>query len=268
MAVITLLTDFGLTDGFVGIMKGVILGINPSVTIVDITHDIDAQDVVAAAYQLKASYRFFPKNAIHLAIVDPGVGSDRKILVCRAGGYYFIAPDNGILTPIIQEIEINAMVRVENSDYFLKPVSQTFHGRDIFAPVAAHLSRGTALPTLGPAVAEPQIKRLDLRKPKILAGNICQGTIIAIDRFGNLISDIGREVVRKVVGPDQVHQAVVRIGEREIDGLVSHYQSRKLNTPLAVIGSWGTLEIAVNGGSARAYFGARKGDRVRVGKRV
>ncbi|MCD6224235.1 MAG: SAM-dependent chlorinase/fluorinase, partial [Deltaproteobacteria bacterium] len=190
MSIITLLTDFGVEDEYVGIMKGVILSINPSSTIVDITHQIAPQDIIAAAYRIKFSYKYFPEKTVHLVIVDPGVGSGRPLLAAKIQGHFFLAPDNGILTPLLDDGDIDTLVFVENSEYFLDSVSQTFHGRDIFAPVAAHISKGIDIMELGKLADIKSLARLSVEKPFIADNGELSGIIVSIDRFGNLITNI------------------------------------------------------------------------------
>ena len=149
MSIITLLTDFGTEDAYVGVMKGVILSINPSAEVVDVCHYINPQDLIEAAYLIKSSYRYFPKGTIHIIVVDPGVGGNRLIVAVKLSGHIFLAPDNGVLTLLLDEGEVDTIVRVENTHYFLNSISQTFHGRDIFAPVGSHLSRGVFIENLG-----------------------------------------------------------------------------------------------------------------------
>ncbi|MEA3434835.1 MAG: SAM-dependent chlorinase/fluorinase, partial [Thermodesulfobacteriota bacterium] len=157
MSIITLTTDFGTDDEYVGIMKGVILSLNPSAVIVDITHHIDPQDLLQAAYTIYSSYRYFPQKTVHVVIVDPTVGSNRKIIAFKIDDHIFLAPDNGVLTLLINERKINSIGRIDNTNYFLDPVSRTFHGRDIFAPVSAHLSMGVPIKKLGTTVAQNKL---------------------------------------------------------------------------------------------------------------
>lgn len=190
MSIITLLTDFGTEDEYVGLMKGVILSINPSAAIVDITHRIAPQNIAQAAFSLHASYRYFPDRSVHLVVVDPGVGTRRDLLVLKVRKHLFVAPDNGVLTLLLSETGIMTMVRVTNSEFFLKPVSRTFHGRDIIAPVGAHLSKGIDLRKIGEEINPTDAVRLDELQARTLENGGIIGKIVAIDHFGNLISNI------------------------------------------------------------------------------
>jgi S-adenosylmethionine hydrolase len=268
MAIITLLTDFGTTDEYVGVMKGVILSFNPSATIVDITHHIEPQNIIQAAYTLTAAYPFFPKGSVHVAVVDPGVGSDRSIIAIKKQGHIFLAPNNGVLTLLMQNNMVDALFSVENSGYFLKTVSNTFHGRDIFAPVSAHLSMGLALSKLG-SPAEPQdMVRASLPQPFINADNHLIGTIIAIDHFGNLITDIDAARLRQFCRQDENNQLEISIRDHKISGLADNYANDTPQKALALINSRDHLEIAVNEGSAAICLNAQKGDSVTLGIRL
>ena len=269
MPIITLLTDFGIDDEYVGVMKGVILSINPSATIVDITHHIDPQDLIQAAYTIKSSYRYFPEGTVHIVVVDPGVGSNRAILALEMMGHIFLAPDNGVLTLLMDDGDIDSIIRVDNSSYFLEYVSRTFHGRDIFAPVGAHISMGVEIKKLGAPVKKRDLVHLPVQYPCISDNGELVGTIISIDRFGNLITNIDLKNLEEFckaerVGPADTERLEIRIGKTEITGLSKNYESVRPQSPLAVIGSRGYLEIAVNCGNARNYFAAEKGDVVRV----
>src|SRR5574337_20278 len=189
--IITLLTDFGNQDAYVGIMKGVIAGINPLANIIDICHDIPPQDIFNGAYLLSTSYKYFPEGTIHVAIVDPGVGSQRDIVCVEAQHHIFLVPNNGILSFIAQEEKPKSIFRVTNNRYCLPSPSNTFHGRDVFAPVAAHLSLGIKPQQLGMKVN--QLEQLDIPKPHYKKTGQLEGQIIYIDRFGNLITNITRE---------------------------------------------------------------------------
>lgn len=267
MAVITLLTDFGLEDAYVGIVKGVILSVNPSVTIVDISHQINPRDLVRAAYLIESSYSYFAPGTVHVAVVDPGVGSDRSIVGVEVKGHRFLAPDNGVLTAVLAKGPADRVVRVENRSLFLKSVSTTFHGRDIFAPVAAHWSMGLDLGALGPTVDSRALVRLSLPQP-VAAGDMEMiGRVITSDRFGNLITNIREQDLILFMETFDTSGLTVQIGGRTIHGLSVCYASVAFGKPLALIGSTGRLEISVNGGSALHYFGAEPGQEVSI-KRV
>ena len=264
MSTITLITDFGLKDTYVGLMKGVILSVNPDAAIVDITHHVDPHDLSQAAFIIKSSYRYFPAGSVHVIVVDPGVGSRRAIVALTMMGQTFLAPDNGILTLIVDEGDIDAIVRVENSDYFLKAVSRTFHGRDIFAPVAAHISLGIDLNLLGAPVKQKDLVRMNIPTPFMAHKDELVGAIVFIDAFGNCITNIDLSRFESFYKGGGDKRLQIIIGQKKIYGLGSNYQSVSPQSPLAIIGSFGCLEIAVNCGSARRYFGVQKGDPVRV----
>ena len=191
--IITLTTDFGTSDPYVGIMKGVILSINPKAKIIDITHSIPPQDIISAGVTIKNSFSFFPEKTIHLAVVDPGVGSKRSPLLIKTEKYFFIGPDNGLFSSIISNEKIENIVKITNKNYFLKKVSRTFHGRDIFAPVTAHLSTGKRPDTFGPDLKNPIITPFP--KPCIVNKNEAEGEVIHIDRFGNLLTNISTSFI-------------------------------------------------------------------------
>ena len=264
MALITLLTDFGLRDEYVGVMKGVIAGINADARTVDITHQIDPQDVVHGAFILAASFSYFPRDTIHVAVVDPGVGSGRRILAVEAAGHRFLAPDNGLLERVLAGQADARVVSVENQHHFLSPVSQTFHGRDIFAPVAARLACGLPLQQLGPVVDRQTIVTGIVPWCCFSSNRVIEGVVVAIDRFGNLLTNID------IVALDQLQQRfpgapiTVQLAGKRIRGIATVYQGGEQKIPLAILGSRRLLEISVNCGSAHHILGAEKNDAVRV----
>jgi S-adenosylmethionine hydrolase len=245
-------------------MKGVILCINPSVTIVDITHRIDSQDIVQAAYAIRSAYRFFPSGSVHLIVVDPGVGTERSLLALELGKQYFVAPDNGVLTFLFNEKAVSSIVNLTNSNYFLETVSRTFHGRDIIAPVGAHLTRGVKLHEMGDAISLSEAVRLENLNPRVSANGEIAGIIVAIDHFGNLITNIDFQLLAPNILPRSSRRIRIRIGSHTISGIGETYENGAPNTPLALIGSRGFLEIAVNKGRAAVVLNARKGDAVQV----
>lgn len=264
MSIISLLTDFGTDDEYVGTMKGVILSINPSAKIIDITHHLDPQDIVQAAYLIQSCYAYFPKGTVHIVVVDPGVGTSRSIIILKTEGYVFLAPDNGVLTRVMKSDNIDSIVCVNNSNFFLEPVSHTFHGRDIFAPVGAHLSKGVEITKFGATVNKKDIIHLDLPEPCLTDKGELVGSIVSIDRFGNLVTNIDQHRLEKFLNGGAEIELVVKIGKGQIRGLSQSYQSTGLKEPLAIIGSRGYLEIAVNHESARNHFNVQKGDSVSV----
>jgi hypothetical protein len=239
---ITLLTDFGTADYFVGAMKGVILSINPQAVMVDITHDIPAQHVAAGAFTLLAAYDVFPEGTIHVAVVDPGVGSTRRPIVVSAGKHLFVGPDNGIFSYIYDRNPSFEAFHITAAKYFRQPVSNTFHGRDIFAPVAAALSTGVDPSSLGPRFSDP-IQILKSVEPHI----------IHIDRFGNLITNITRDQFKD--GMRLVVNGKVISAHRSFFG----ENVGEMDEPFAIWGSAGLLEIAVNGQSAAEVLGVEHG---------
>ena len=264
MSIITLLTDFGVIDEYVGIMKGVILSINPLAAIVDITHHIAPQDLIQTAYVIASSYVYFPQGTVHIIVVDPGVGGDRAIIALERMGHILLAPDNGVLTLLFEAGNIGPIIRVENPSYFLDSISQTFQGRDIFAPVGAYLSKGIELEVLGAPVDQKDLVCLSIQKPFISEESELVGLIVWIDRFGNLITNIDFSSLDKFCTSDRGPSPRIKIGGQLITGFSKSYGSVGLQKPLAIIGSRGYLEIALNCGSAENYFGAKKGDAVRV----
>lgn len=264
MTIVSLLTDFGIEDEYVGVMKAVILSINPTAVTVDLTHQIPPQNIFHAAQVISASYRFFPGKSIHVIVVDPGVGSERAILAYEKRGHIFIAPDNGVLTLLVEETGEDRIYLVQNPDYFLNPVSRTFHGRDIFAPVAAYLSKGVAIERLGPMLGTDKIMRLAIPKAFVDEAGAIVGNIVSTDHFGNLITNIDLKLLdRYGIRPKN---AVIALGDVKLEGIHNHYSSVSPGIALAVIGSRGVIEIAVNQGNARTTLRAVVGELVRVGK--
>lgn len=256
--IITLMTDFGTSDHYVGVMKGVILNINPQAQIVDITHTIPPQDVHAAAFLIDSAYRYFPTGTIHVIVVDPGVGSERRALVCHTETAYFVCPDNGILTHILRNEERIHTVALENSAYFLPQVSNTFHGRDIFAPVAAHLSHSIGIDRLGNPVTHPV--QLPVPRPEVTDKAVI-GQVIWIDSFGNLVTNVSHEILELLEGQDSV---VIHAGGAEIDRLNRSYAESAVSEVLAIIGSFNRLEISINQGNAAQVLGLKRGDRIAI----
>ncbi len=260
-SLITLTTDFGYADHFVGVMKGVILGINPTARIIDISHQIDSQDIKEAAFVLKLAYRYFPKNTIHVVVVDPGVGSSRRPILVSTRDYYFIGPDNGIFSYIYKEEESIRVLEISAEHYFLQSPGHTFHGRDIFAPVAGWLSRGIEVGNFGLDVED--YVRFELSEPEIKEGLII-GKIIHIDKFGNLITDIEKAHIDELTKKTGKEQLEVRVKDQVIIDISSYYSQTKPNIPGAIIDSSGYLEIYSYLGSAKELLKASKGDEVGV----
>ena len=243
--VITLLTDFGTADYFVGAVKGAILSVNPAVVIADITHEIPPQDIEAAAFTLLAAYPTFPPETIHVAVVDPGVGSTRRPIIVRAGRSLFVGPDNGLFTYIYDREPSHQTFHVTAEKYFRPSPSTTFHGRDIFAPVAAALSKGVKPEAFGPLITD-EVRLATSLKPRI----------IHIDRFGNCITNITRDLF------DSSKQQTLLVKRKAIDIFVNFYGAAPPNTLFAIWGSAGFLEISMNGKSAAKILGAKRGDTI------
>ncbi len=252
MPIVTLLTDFGWRDFYVAAIKGVVLAAAPGTTLVDIGHDVAPGDVEEAAFLLHAAAPVFPTGTVHLAVVDPGVGSARRLLAAARGGSFFVAPDNGLLSPILADAEVCA---IERADLFRPAPGETFHGRDRLAPAAAWLARGEALAALGAAVSDPV--RLALPLPRRAPG-LLQGRIAHVDRFGNLVTDLpaawltGALLLARVDGK---HESRRRVG---------HYGNLAPREPGVLVGSLGTLELALRGASLAAAWSVGRGAQVEV----
>ncbi len=256
--IITLTTDFGLDDSYVGIMKGVILSRAPDARIIDLTHKIKPQDIQTAALTLQHGYPFFPKGCVHLIVVDPGVGSDRRIICLENDGHFFIGPDNGVLSPYFKSC--TTLHQVTNTDLFLKEISNTFHGRDIMAPVAASLTAGLSIKEVGPSINPDQCVWLELPSA-IISGRSINGTIIHIDHFGNLRSSITKNDLKNC---EDWKNLRVSVGFHSIEGLSDSYADVGNHKTLAIIDSQGYLEVAVKNGSGAEKLNAKVGDRVVV----
>ncbi|MBT3336741.1 MAG: SAM-dependent chlorinase/fluorinase [Anaerolineae bacterium] len=257
MGILTLLTDFGTQDGFIGVMKGVIWGICPDVKIADLSHQIEPQNVLQGAITLSRVAPFFPEGTVHVAVVDPGVGTKRRAIAAQLGMQRYVAPDNGLLTPLIQAAEEKHLpmtfVDLDNPDYWLKSITGTFHGRDLFAPVGAHLAAGVPLEELGTPIGNPTL--LGLSTPeKTDTGWLAHITLI--DHFGNIRTDLRTEQIEG--------DPIIRILGHEIKGLVKSYGHREVGTLVALSDSGGYLEVAVVNGSAAKKVGAKVGDVVEV----
>lgn len=264
MPIITLSTDFGAVDEYVGAMKGVILTVYPSVAIVDVTHELPAHDVRYAAHALAAFYRFFPRDTVHVIVVDPGVGTERRILAVETDVHTFIAPDNGVLTQVFQNEPVHRIVSVENPAYFQETVSQTFHGRDVFSPVAAWVSKGVDIGRIGPVVDAGETVRLSLPAPQRLDDRTLMGTVTMVDRFGNLTTNIDVRTLTDFLGDARPEAVSADIKGYRIDGLSTSYASAGAGQPLMIVGSRDALEIAVNRGNASRRFGTVEGEDVRL----
>lgn len=252
-AIITLTTDFGSSSPYVAAMKGVILSINPDATIIDVTHDIPPQDIRAGAIALADTTSRFPAGSIHVAVVDPGVGTNREIVYTDFGSRHYIGPNNGLFTGLARREAPDRIIAIENREFWLPEVSNTFHGRDIMAPVAAHLSLGVSPGTLGSPLNELHI--LDWPEVRIVPGKI-EGSITSIDSFGNLITDITDEMLANTPTDDTVE---IVCDEHETRGIFKTYGDQPEMTLMALVGSSGKLELAIVGDSAKIMLGVSAG---------
>lgn len=254
MPVATLTTDFGTKDWFAGVMKGVILRSQPFASIVDLSHDVPPGDVRAGSFVLRSSCRYFPPETVHIAVVDPGVGSDRKAIAVQARHGVFVGPDNGLLSWAVAPDEVLAIRELKNPALFLQPMSGTFHGRDIFAPAAAHLLRGAPWEDLGPGLEE--MVRLPWPGSQRTEKQI-QTEVVYVDRFGNAITSLDSELI-----PKEEPRLRVLLTSGVSIPMAPYYQAVPTGHPLAIAGSCGLLEISVHGGSAADQMGLRPGSRV------
>jgi S-adenosylmethionine hydrolase len=256
---ITFTTDFGLTEHYVGAMKGVIHGIHPSATIVDITNAVQSFDILDGAMAIFQAYHYFPKDTIHVVVVDPGVGGTRRPILVTAGLYQFVAPDNGVLSLVYEREERVSVRHITSEHYFHQPVSNTFHGRDVFAPVAAYLSKGVDSAKFGDEISD--YVRFAAPKPKAAAPNTWKAVVLKTDKFGNLITNIT---------PDDIPQLFdgssgtfkITVGKAEVTKLCASYSQSPPGELFAVLGSTGFLEISANKAAASRLAGADKGSEV------
>lgn len=257
--IITLTTDYGTSDHLVGVLKGVILSINPDVTLVDITHRVLAHDLLDGALTIGQAYKYFPPKTIHLVVVDPGVGTQRRPLLVAGDQHYFVAPDNGVLSSVYDQSEALNAWHVTSEHYFRSPVSNTFHGRDVFAPVAAWLSKSWQTASFGEAITD--FVRFSLPKPKE-TGNGVKGAVLRIDHFGNLITNITPKEVPVLAAADG--KFTIRVGTGQITKVVPTFAEGATGEAIGIIGSSGYLEISVNKGNAARTLGVARGAEVTV----
>jgi S-adenosylmethionine hydrolase len=264
MVVITLLSDFGGTE-YSALMKGVILSINPEVQIIDITHNITPQNIMEGSFVLKNSVHYFPEGSIHTSVVDPGVGSSRKAIAVECHRGILIGPDNGLLVPAAKVLGLKNIYEISNTKFLAEKISDTFHGRDIFAPVAAALAKDmTQLSELGPLMNESPVE-LEVEQPKVFEGQL-RGQIMHIDHFGNLITDVPASMVEKVLPvSDSYHPLELYLNESYVQiEFLKNYSQAKEGRIIAVISSSGHLEFAVASGSASLRMTARVGDKFKI----
>jgi S-adenosyl-L-methionine hydrolase (adenosine-forming) len=253
--IITLTTDFGYRDGFPAVMKGAILSINKDLNIIDISHDVPVFDVASAAWLLANSFSWFPPGTVHIAVVDPGVGTGRRAVAMAGDGHFFVGPDNGIFTGVLARLSSVETVELRPGAYTLKDVSNTFHGRDVFAPVAAHLASGVTLYEIGEPISVDQMVSLELKAPT-KAGSELVGQVVYVDKFGNLITNIPADSVQK---SDKVFVAA-----HEVGSFGTAYLHVSAGKTCAIVGSHGYLEVAVCMGNAAASLNANIGTPVVV----
>jgi S-adenosyl-L-methionine hydrolase (adenosine-forming) len=259
--IITLTTDFGTNDHFVGAMKGVILDIVPEAQIVDICHSVQAFDVLDGALTISQAYSYFPNRTVHVVVVDPGVGTARRPIVASCDKYHFVAPDNGVLSLVYAREPRMHVRHVTSNHYFLQPVSNTFHGRDIFSPVAAYLAKEVDSLKFGDEV-EDYVK-FTAPKPKALDENRLRGVVLKVDRFGNLITNITPQDA-PMLFRDGAEAFKIVVGSRQITELHNSYAEGAPGEVIGILGSMGFLEIAANRGAAAQLTGAGKGNEVTI----
>ena len=280
--IITLTTDFGTKDPFVGTMKGVILSICPDAILIDITHQIEPYHILEAALTLKASHHFFPVGTVHLAVIDPGVGGPRRPILAETAKYCFVAPDNGVLSLVYQDKELKAVREITAREFFLTPedsagspgdsagspdpakkrVSSTFHGRDIFAPVAAWLARGEKPECFGPIIYD--YNSLLLPEAQILSDTHLRGKIIYIDSFGNLMSNIDHPLFQSLQDKNKGRGCQISLGPKVIKGINRYYGEAREKEAGAIFNSWGYLEVYINQGNAHQQLGLGTGTAINI----
>jgi len=259
--IVTLTTDFGSNDHFVGTLKGVILDIVPNAAIVDICHAVQAFDILDGALAIAQAYSYFPARTVHLVVVDPGVGSARRPIIASSEKYNFVAPDNGVLS-LMYARETRLSVRdITATHYFLQPISQTFHARDIFAPIAGYLAKGVDLEKFGDEITD--YVRFNAPKPKAADGNSLRGVVLRVDRFGNLITNFAPEDAPALFQASVPPFKMV-VGKREVTSLRTSYSEGAAGEVFAIVGSMGYIEIATNRGSAAQLASAAKGTEVQL----
>jgi S-adenosylmethionine hydrolase len=259
--VITLTTDFGSSDHFVGAMKGVILGIQPAAHIVDITHEVQAFEISDGAFTIAQAYRYFPKRTIHVIVVDPGVGSTRRPILAEMAGQFFVAPDNGILSMIFAREKLLRKPKIRHiteQRYFLHPVSRTFHGRDLFAPVAAHLASGVLPARFGKLIDD--YIQLTFDRPTKTGKNVWIGSVLKVDRFGNLITNLRVDDFPNL----EIRPFRLQVGSQAITRLALTFTDGSANELFVIVGSSGYLEVAANQSSASKMLGCGAGSPVKL----
>jgi len=260
--IIALMTDFSPRDSYIGVMKAVILRINPDVVLVDLAHGISKFNIRKGAFILLSTYKYFPLNTIFLCVIDPGVGTEREGILLRTRNYFFIGPNNGLFSYVAEDDGIVDIIELKNDEYFIKPVSKTFHGRDIFAPVAAYLSLGVPLNKFGKKLKLDRFNRIKVSKP-VVQEHYMEGEVIYVDGFGNCVTNIlGNALLHYNKG--KVLWVTVRGGEKYAARLVETYGEANRDESVILMGSHGFLEISVNRGSASQRFGLVEGDKIKI----
>ena len=259
--IVTLTTDFGLVEHYVGVMKGVMCSINPSIQMVDITHSVQSFDILDGALAISQAYSYFPPDTVHLLVVDPGVGSSRRPIIAKAGQHTFVAPDNGVLSLVYEREEALAVYHITSEHYFLQPVSGTFHGRDIFAPVAAYLSKGVEAAKFGDQITD--FVRFAAPRPKSAGPNSWKGVVLKTEKFGNLITNITPKDVPQLFQPSPPAFRI-SVGKAEVTSIRPNYSEGVQGELFGLLGSTGFLEISMNRGSAARTAAADRGAEVLV----
>lgn len=254
--IIALLTDFKSRNWYVGVMKGVIVGINPAVHIVDLCHDVSSQDVREGSFVLGNSFGFFPPGTIFVAVVDPGVGSERKNLIVAAERYTFVAPDNGILSSIFEKTKVERVFHVSPGRYTLSPRGSTFFGRDVFAPIAAHLSLGVPPEEMGTEATS--VLTVSATRPFVNEGGEISGRAVYVDAFGNIITNVDEEYIRGTFPGVPFERLAVRLMGHRMRGIRRYYEEGESGKLMTLINSWGYMEVALNMGNAFQYLGLRE----------
>lgn len=260
MKTIVLLTDFGNQDHFVGVMKGVIYSITPYVNIIDLCHEIPIGNITKAALVLKNSFKYFPKESVFVVVVDPGVGSDRKKLLIKTDKYYFVGPDNGVFSYTLENSKIIKIIELTNDKYWLKPISNTFHGRDIFSPIAAYIINGINIMNFGNEINS--YKRLPFINPEFNKNEIL-GKIIDIDKFGNLISNISIDFLNKYLKVNK-DKYLIEISNKIIYGIKDFYSEVKQGEPIVLVGSTGMLEVSIYMNNASIILDTKINDPIKI----
>jgi S-adenosylmethionine hydrolase len=255
-SIIVLLTDFGDSSWYIGVMKAVILSIAPDARIIDLSHNVSSQDVREGAFILGNSYSYFPAGSVFVCVIDPGVGGERKNIIIETDEHYFVGPDNGILTPIFEDNRSIHVHQVVSDEYRIAGKGSTFLGRDLFAPVAAHISLGVDPASIGPELST--ITTVPRSEPVVKEGVEIRGRIVYVDSFGNIITDISREILGSVFGDFLGSGLKVVMGKRTVEGIKEYYGQEVPGRLMAVINSWGYLELAVNMGNAWEHLGANE----------